>query len=349
MIQLTAFVLKEFRHIFRDRWTMVILLLLPVVMLILFGFAISTEVKNASFVYYDPVKADGSRAIVDRLDASRYFRCVGELRSPSEIERAFDRGRASLVLVFGDGAVNLIADGTDPNIASTVVHYAASVIGAETAASRIETDVRLLYNPMMLSAYNFVPGVMGMILMLICAMMTSISIAREKEKGTMEILLASPMNPLTLIMAKAVPYMVLSLVNLCTILLMSVFVLGVPVTGSIPGLFAVSFVYIFAALALGLLISSAANSQMVALLVSVMALMMPVILLSGMMFPVDQMPRPLQWISCLLPARWYISAVRKIMVKGLGMESIVREFAVLSVMAAVLVAAGLKQFKIRLE
>lgn len=352
-----AFVVKEFRHILRDRWTMMILLALPVVMIVLFGFAISTDLREARFGVWDPRRDAGNRALVDRLDSSQYFAFVKEFRKEAEVDAAFRRGEISLAVLFGDGQITLIADGTEPNTASMVVNYATALLsssldgelGGGSVGPRIQTVTRLLYNPQMKSAYNFVPGVMGMILLLICAMMTSISIAREKELGTMEVLLVSPMDPLLVILAKAVPFLVISAVNLGTIILLSVYVLAVPVTGSLIWLVITSLVYILAALALGLLISSVAESQMVALLASGMGLMLPTILLSGMMFPVDQMPAPLRWLSCVLPARWYIAAVRKLMVKGLGVGSILRELGVLVAMATFLMAAGIKKFKVRLE
>jgi len=347
---------------------MMMLLALPILMLVLFGFAITTEVKNAHIAIYDPSNDAATRAIGARFGTSEYFKVVAELRTPEEIDGIFRFGDVSMVVVFGDGfyenlvrtgdaQVLLIADGTDPNTASTLVNYASAIVSSYQQELsplgelpyRIHSEVRLLYNPRMKGAYNFVPGVMGMVLMLICAMMTSISIAREKEKGTMEILLVSPMKPIVIILAKTIPYFVLSVVNLATILIMSVFVLEVPIAGSLPALVTVSLVFIFASLALGLLISSAVQTQVVALLISGMALMMPVILLSGMMFPVENMPRPLQWFSRVLPASWYIVAVRKIMIKGLGLASILKELSVLAGMALALIVVSLKRFRIRLE
>jgi len=347
---------------------MAILLLLPVMMLLLFGYAISTEVKNTGIAVYDPSKDAATERIISQLGRSSYFRVTAVLDSPDQIESAFRKGKTGLVVVFsdnfyenvmhtGDAQVQLIADGTDPNTALTLTNYAFSIITAyqtellerENVPYRIVPEVRLLYNPEMRSAYNFVPGVMGMILMLICAMMTSISIAREKEMGTMEILLVSPMPPLLIILSKAVPYFFLSCVNLTTILLLSVFVIGVPIAGSFTALLVLSLVFIFVALAFGLLISSITDSQTVALLISGMALTLPVILLSGMMFPVENMPWFLQAVSTVIPARWYIAAVRKIMIKGLGFASVLKEIGILSVMAAVLIAASLKKFKTRLE
>jgi len=372
MRQFVAFMKKEFYHITRDRWTMVILLAMPVVMLVLFGYAISTDVKGTKVAICDPSRDAATDAIVEALDASEYFDVTRYLASPDEIDRAFREG-VGLIVVFSerfaeglerpDGAsVLLVADGSDPNMATTLENYASSIIasrrqplgrssGGEAGAPqyRIETQVRLLYNPRMRSAYNFVPGVMGMVLMLVCAMMTSISVAREKETGTMEILLVSPMRPMAILLAKTAPYLALSAVDLAIILCLSVFVLDVPVRGSVALLVLVSILFIFLALALGLLISSAVSSQTVALLVSGMALMMPVMLLSGMIFPIENMPLFLRLLSNIVPARWYIRAVKKIMIEGLGLGSVLGELAVLAGMAGGLLALSLKKFKVRLE
>lgn len=359
MKHLSAFIRKEFRHIFRDMWTTIILLILPILMLFLFGYAITTEVRNIDAAVYDPSGDTITTALIKKIEASEYFTVSRILRSPDEIESAFRTGEIALAILFddnfdqrsrhtGDAQVQLIADGSDPNTAATLINYATNILRDATPA-RIIPAIKMLYNPGIKGAYNFVPGVMGMILMLICAMMTSVSIAREKEKGTMEILLVSPMRPLIVIVAKAVPYFILSVVNLTTILLISVYILNVPIAGSFVALITVSFVFILVSLALGLLISSAVNSQSVALLISGMALMIPVILLSGMIFPVENMPLVLQFLSNLVPARWYIAAVKKIMIKGLGFSSVTLELTILSATAGVLITLSLKRFKTRLE
>lgn len=369
MKQFLAFIRKEFYHITRDRWTMMIILAMPVVMLVLFGFAISTDVKNTPVAICDPSRDTATQAIVDELGASEYFRIERYLSNPDQIDGAFKSG-IGLVVVFserfaeslarsGDAEILLVVDGSDPNNASTLINYATNIIAsyqqssspgaANATAYRIDAKVKLLYNPRMKSSYNFVPGVMGMVLMLICAMMTSISIAREKEKGTMEVLLVSPMRPIAILLAKTAPYLALSLIDLATILCLSVYALEVPIRGSLALLVLISIVFIFLALALGLLISSVADSQTVALLISGMALMMPVLLLSGMMFPIENMPLFLRVISNFVPARWYIRAVKKIMIEGLGVGSVLKELAILSAMAAAILALSLKKFKVRLE
>ena len=363
-----AFVRKEFKHILRDRWTTIILLVMPVVMLLLFGYAINTEVRHSKVVVYDPSNDLASKTIIDKLLVNDYFILKKVVASTNEIEELFRKGEVNMAIVFserfyenlvhtGEAQVQLIADGSDPNTAVTLTTYATVIINSaqqellETGSlpGRISTEVKLLYNPTMKAAYNFVPGVMGMILLLICAMMTSISIAREKDSGTMEVLLVSPVKPLFMLLSKAVPYFFLSLVDLTIILCIAVFVMGVPIAGSFFWLIVISLIYIFLALALGLLISSIVNSQVAALLISGMALMIPVILLSGMMFPIENMPWFLQWISQLVPAKWFIIAVKKLMIMGLGFSSIVLEFSVLCLMTFTFIGISLKKFKVRLE
>ncbi|WP_289292013.1 MULTISPECIES: ABC transporter permease [Bacteroides] len=367
MKQFFAFVRKEFYHIFRDRRTMLILLGMPVVQIILFGFAISTEVKNVRVVVLDPSNDVMTRRIVDRIGTSEYFRMERMIHSPEELETIFREGDADLAIVFstrfadgiytGDSQIQLVADATDPNMATTRTNYAAGIIVSVQqemlppgmSVATIVPDVKLLYNPQMKSTYNFVPGVMGLILMLICAMMTSISIVREKETGTMEILLVSPVKPLFVILSKAVPYFVLSFINLVTILLLSVYVLHVPVAGSLFWLITVSLLFIFVSLALGLLISSVTRTQVAAMLASGLILMMPTMILSGMIFPIESMPLVLQIISDILPARWYIQAVRKLMIEGVDITLVLKEVGILALMAAVLITVSFKKFKNRLE
>lgn len=367
MRQLIAFVRKEFYHIFRDRRTMLILLGMPIVQIILFGFAITTEVKNVRLAVLDPSNDVVSRQVIDRLDASEYFILTHRVQSPQEMEKLFDEGDVDMAVVFGTqfadnlytghASIQLVVDATDPNMGTTQVNYASGIIAGVQQEMlppgltpvTIVPQVKLLYNPQMKSAYNFVPGVMGLILMLICAMMTSISIVREKEMGTIEILLVSPVKPLFIILAKAVPYFVLSFVNLATILLLSVYVLHVPVAGSLWWLIGVSLLFIFVSLALGLLISSITCTQVAAMLISGLVLMMPTMLLSGMIFPVESMPLPLRVISDFLPARWYIQAVRKLMIEGVDISLVLTEVGILFFMAVVLILISFKNFKNRLE
>lgn len=372
-----VFVQKEFYHILRDRWTTIILLALPILMIILFGFGITTEIRNTKFAVYDPAGDFTTRGIINKLESSEYFTLERYLSSPDQIEQLFREGKTGFAVVFSDEQILLVADGTDPNTASILTNYATALINsyleesavreagggaatnvagdppvaAATAAARrtITPEIRLLYNPSLKSAYNIVPGIMGMILMLICAMMTSVSIAREKELGTMEVLLVSPMKPFLIILSKIVPYFTISVINYVTILILSVYVLNVPIAGSLILLSGLSLLFIMVSLLLGILISSLVEKQIVALLISGMLLMMPAVFLSGLMFPIESMPEVLQWLSHILPVKWFIIAVRNVMIKGLGFSSIIKEVAILTGMAAVILAVSIKKFKFRLE
>lgn len=363
-----SFVRKEFYHILRDKRTVLIALGMPVIQIILFGFAISTEVQNVRVAVYNPSHDVMAEEITRKIDANKYFTVVDELRIPGRIEKLFEKNEVDLVVVFeenfsgellhtGSSKIQLIVDATDPNTAQTETGYITNILasyqrehsGINGAGLQIIPELKLLYNPQMKSAYNFVPGVMGLILMLICAMMTSISIVREKERGTMEILLVSPVRPLLIILAKVLPYMVLSCVNLITILLLSVYLLGVPVAGSLFWLSLVSLVFILVSLSLGLLISTLVRTQVAAMLASGMVLILPVVLLSGLIFPVESMPSLLQWVSDIIPAKWYIMAVRKLMIQGVGVIYVWKELVILSSMAFLLVTISLKKFKNRLE
>ncbi|MCL1974181.1 MAG: ABC transporter permease [Bacteroidetes bacterium] len=365
--QLSAFIKKEFRHIFRDRRSMLILLVMPIIQIILFGFAITTEVKNARVAVFDPSNDTATQHIINRINASEYFDIEYYPQQLESVNQLFQEGNIRLAILFtdhfeerlrhtGDAAVQLLADATDPNQAGMLVAYASNILAAcqqewmeEYAAPlQIVPEIRMLYNPQMKGAYNFVPGVMGLILMLICAMMTSIAIVREKEMGTMEVLLASPMRPGYLIFSKVVPYFSLSMVNLMTILFLSVFVLGVPVSGSLFWLLIASFLFITVALSLGILISTIVRTQVAAMLISGMALMMPVMLLSGMIFPVENMPLLLQLLSHAVPAKWFILSVKKLMIQGLPVHYVRKEFGILAFMAILFISVSIKNFKVRL-
>ena len=347
MKQLIAFVIKEAKHILRDKRTMLILFGMPVVMMLLFGFAITTDVKNVRTVVVTSEMSPRTQQAVERLAQSEYFIITQTVNTPQEAERLIRSQQADMALVFAQGrGVQMMVDGSDPNMATQWTNYAQGVL-ANMQGSMVNS--KMLYNPQMRSAYNFVPAIMGMLLMLICAMMTSISIVREKEKGTMEVLLVSPVRPLMVIIAKAVPYLVLAFAILITILLMARFVLGVPLAGSLFWILAVSTLYILLALSLGLLISNVAQTQLVALLMSAMVLLMPVVMLSGMLFPVESMPTILQWLSAIVPPRYYIEAMRKLMIMGVGIGEVAREVAVLAGITVVLLAIALKKFNVRLE
>lgn len=365
MRQFLSFVRKEFYHITRDVRTMLILLAMPIILIILFGYAITTEIKRVPIAIFDQSRDELTLKMTDRLKASEYFDLYTTVSSHAEAQALFRQGKADVVVVFPpqyastpDAHVQILADATDPNEATQLSNYCAAIIADELAVNTnaeqfsippgVTPVISLLYNPQMKGAYNFVPGVMGLILILICAMMTSVGIVKEKEMGTMEVLLVSPLKPVYIILAKAVPYLLLSMVNIGTILLLSYFLLEVPIKGSLLLLVSISILYAIVALCLGLLISTIADTQQAAMLISGMALMLPIMLLSGMMFPVENMPVLLQWLSNIVPAKFYITAIKDVMIKGLPASEVMEEVGVLVLMAVVLVALSVKRFKIRL-
>jgi len=347
-----SFVIKEARHILRDRRTMLILFGMPVVLMLLFGFAITNDVKNVRTVVVTSQMDHLTQQAVERLAASEYFDITATVGTSQEAEQLIRYQRADMAIVFGKdfaskkSGLQMIVDASDPNMAQQWTNYAQqTIVNGQSSL----VNLKMLYNPQMRSAYNFVPAIMGMLLMLICAMMTSISIVREKEKGTMEVLLVSPIRPLMIIIAKAVPYLVLAFAILITILLMGRYVLQVPLQGSLLWIIIVSLIYILLALSLGLLISSIANNQLMALLMSAMVLLMPIVMLSGMLFPIESMPVVLQWVSAIVPPRYYIEAMRKLMIMGVGIGDVLREVSILTGMTIFLLVVALAKFKTRLE
>lgn len=368
MKQFKAFIIKEYYHIFRDKRTMLILLAIPLIQLLLFGFAITTEVRNVNIAILDLSIDISTQRIINQINASRYFNTASTINNSVEIEEAFKNGQVNMAIIFesnfhqnlfhtGKAQIQMVIDGTDPNQGRMQEQYASNIIMSyqqellqeHNIPFQIVPEVKMLYNPQNKSAYNFVPGVMGLIIMLICAMMTSISIVREKEMGTMEVLLSSPIKPLYIILAKAVPYFTISVINLITILLLAYFVLDVPLAGSLISLLMVSFLYIFVNLTLGLLISNVVDNQVGAIIISGMGLMVPVMLLSGMIFQIESMPPVLQWISNIIPAKWYIMSIKKMMISGLSITTALREVVILCSMLIFLIIVNIKTFKTRLE
>ncbi|HBX45619.1 ABC transporter permease [Limibacterium fermenti] len=366
--QFLAFVRKEFRHMFRDRKTLLILFGLPVVQILLFGFALTNEIKDSRIVICDYAKDEASRRIIERFAANNHFVVEESLKSHLQIEDAFQEGRIKLAVIFPanflsdlhhlhQAQVQLIADASDPNTANILKGYATNILmdyQKELSMDsplpyQIGSEMRMLYNPQLKGAVNFVPGVMSLILMLICVMMTSVSIVREKEYGTMEVLLVSPVNPLLLILSKAVPYLFLSLVNLTVIVVLSVTLLEVPVNGSLILLFLESTLFIITALSLGLLISNLVKTQQAAILFSLIGLMVPTILFTGFMFPIENMPVVLQWFANVIPSRWYYVIIKSVMIKGAGIQAVWKETVVLLLMTGFLLFISFRNFKTRLE
>ena len=358
-----SFVKKESLHILRDVRTMMIVLLIPVVLMILFGFAISTEVNNLNVAIVAPNRTEGVRQVVERLANNPYFTVI-DYDSSIDIDKVLRSGKADAVVVFDEDYEHLIAqraediatppaiqfifDASNTNIAQTGAAYLQNVVSSDHSRQEL-LNLHLLYNPQMKSAYNFVPGIMGLIFILICAMMTSVSIVREKEMGTMEVLLVSPVRPIKIILAKMIPYFVISCINLATILLIAHYLLDVPMSGGLGGIVFISLIYLILALALGLLVSTLASSQVVALLISAMVMLLPMMMLSGMVFPLENLPTVLKPLPYIVPARWYIEAIRKMMIMGLPLSAVVKEVAILIFMTFVLMGVSLKKFKDKLE
>ena len=352
MKQFISFIIKEAKHIVRDKRTMLILFGMPIIMMLLFGYAVRNDVRNVRTVIVMSNTDYVTQQAVDRLSASEYFTITQVVATPIEAEQAIRDQKADLAIVFGKdyasghSSLQFIVDGADPNMAQQWTQYANAVI---TNPNNGLVNTKLLYNPQMKSAYNFVPAIMGTLLMLVCAMMTSISIVREKERGTMEVLLVSPVRPILIIIAKVIPYLVLAFIILIVILLMANSLLGVPLQGSVFWIFVISTIYILLALSLGLLVSNIAKTQLVALLLSAMVLLMPIVMLSGMFFPIESMPKVLQYVSAIIPTRYYTSAMRKLMIMGVGVRQVMHEMIVLICMLIGLLGLSLAMFNKRLE
>lgn len=368
MKRFIGFIKKEFYHIFRDKRSLFILFGMPIVQVLLFGFAITNEINNVDIAILDHSKDASTKEIIDKISASKYFSVNLFLENEKAIETVFKKGKIKAVLNFekdfskklqtqNQATIQILTDATDPNTANTISNYTSSILRNYQELLnkdvkipyQIVTQTRMFYNPELKSVFMFVPGVMTIILMLVSAMMTSISITREKELGTMEILLVSPLKPFQVIVGKVMPYILLSVVNAIIIILLSIFVFKMPVEGSLFLLGAESILFIINALSLGILISTMAATQQTAMMVSLMGLMLPVILLSGFIFPISSMPIPLQMISNIIPAKWFIIILKGIMLKGVGLTYLWKETLILMGMTLFFIAMSIKKYKIRLE
>lgn len=368
MKALFILVYKEFLHILRDYRTLLILFGLPIVQILIFGFAINNEIKDAHITIVDPSKDEISREIQQRLLSSGYFILEDMASEVESVYRDFKEDKIRLAVVFPTQMqqrfyrdekvqIQLIADASEPNTATTLVNYASAIIndyqkeklGLGAMPLQIHTQQKMYYNPEMRSVFLFVPGVIVIILMLISAMMTSLAITREKELGTMEILLVSPVRAVYVIIGKVIPYFLLGMLIAGILLIAGNLIFEMPVRGSYLLLLAEMVLFVMTSLALGIFISTRTDSQMVAMMFSLLALMMPTILLSGFIFPIESMPLPLQIISHILPGKWFLIILKNIMLKGVGLELVWKETLILMVMLLVLLAAGIRNFKIRLS
>jgi ABC-2 type transport system permease protein len=368
MKQFLSFVKKEFRHVLRDRRVLLILFGMPVVQVLLFGFALSNEIKNTKIVIVDYAKDYASQQITTKIAASHYFDIEKNLLSHDQLLSAFKKGKIREAVIFpanfakdlshkSGAQIQIISDASDLNTSNQIIGYLTNIILNYQAEQnklqkipiQIIPETTMLYNPELKGAPNFVPGVMAMVLLLVCVMMTAVAIVKEKETGTMEVLLVSPMKPWTIIVSKAAPYLILSLVDLISILVLSVYVLDVPVAGNIFLLLAESTLFIITCLMLGILISIGTASQQIAMLISLVGMMMPAMMLSGFMFPVENMPYALQIISSIIPSKWYYIIVKNVMIKGAGFSAVWKETLVLVGITLLLFFVSLKKFKIRLQ
>lgn len=368
MKKFLGFVKKEFYHIFRDPRTLLVLFGIPVAQLLIFGYAVNNEIKNIRIAIYDQSKDPVTLEISNKIMASGYFILDDNLQTVSNIEEIFREGNIKEVIVFepefstklereGTARIQLLADASDANTANLVVNYTSAIIGDyvqkmnQLAAPpmQIEPEVRMVFNESLKSAYMFVPGTMALILMLLSAMMTSISIAREKEMGSMEVLLVSPLRPAQIVIGKVIPYVALAFINALTIIALGYFVFGIPVNGSLVLLLAESLLFISLALSLGILISTMAKSQQVAMFISLFALMLPTMILSGFIIPIENMPALLQWLTYIIPPKYYIIIIKNIMLKGTGFQFIWKETLILAGMMVLFIVISVKKFKIRLD
>lgn len=366
--QLFTFVKKEFKHVFRDKKTLLMLFGMPTAQIILFGFALTNEIKNTKIGVLDFSKDNISNQLVQKIDESKYFDVASYLRSEKEVEQAFKRDEIRAAIVFpsnfaqdlqhvNKAQIQIIADASDPNAATSITNYLSSIITdyqqqqriTAVAPMQIMSEVRMMYNPELKGAPNFVPGVIALVLMLVCTMMSSVSIVKEKELGTMEILLVSPFKPIYIIISKLMPFLIISIFNLGIILILSATLLDLEIKGNIFLLFFASILFIVTSLAIGLLISTTAKTQQNAMMISLMGMMLPTMLLTGFMFPIENMPLVLRALSNIVPSRWFFIIIKNVMLKGLGIASIWKELLILTTMCVTLLTLSINKFKIRLQ
>lgn len=363
---LVAFMVKEMRHLLRDRQTLAILLLLPLAQVILFGFALRTDVNEIRLAIVDPTPDAQTLAIRGRFAGNGRFRLLDAARSLDAVEPDFRQSAADVAIVFPPNfsdqlasgvptRIEVVSDASDPNAGTTMQSYVSAVIASWQAdlsvasgGVQIVPQVRMRFNPSLQSVNLFVPGLIALVVMMVSALMTAISLSREMERGSLEILLVSPLHPWQIIVGKVVPYLVLAFANVATALLSAWVVFHVPFRGSLLLLLGASTLYALVGLALGVLIAALTTSQRAAMMAAMLGTMLPTVMLSGMVFPVASMPVPLQLLSRIIPARWFVVVVRGIMLKGAGLAELWQELAILTVILLVLLVAATRSFKTRL-
>jgi ABC-2 type transport system permease protein len=367
MSALAGLLRKEVFHILRDRRTLVVIIALPILQVILFGYAIRTDVDHVRLAIVDPDPDEVTLALRARFDAAGVFRTVAVVPRIDRLDSLFQRGAAQGAVVFeprfaerlGRGlpaGLLIVADATEPNTGSIVQAYAAAVVQTyerEQRASgrrlQIVPTVRMRFNPTRESSNLFVPGLMAFVLTIVSSLMTAISLTREKETGTMEALLVSPLRPWQIIVGKVLPYVAVGFVSVVGVIVEARLVFGVPLRGSLTLLLVEGLLFILVSLSLGILISARTSSQRVAMLGALAGTMLPTMLLSGFIFPIESMPWPLRAISVVVPARWFVLVARSIMLKGVGLAYLWQPTLVLFLMAAALLTASTHAFHERLE
>lgn len=365
MKQLKSFIRKEFLHIFRDPRTLIILFGMPAMQIIIFGYVVTMDVREARIGIVDYSRDPVSRHLAQKFDASEFFKIV-ELPTESDMDGALKSGRIKAALVFkpdfaaslqreGAAVLGATIDASEPNMARLLSSYLEAIIadfnreqvGAPIVG--VTPKVRMVYNPALKNEFMFVPGLMTLILMLICTLMTSVTITREKEFGIMEVLLVSPLRPIQIILGKVTPYLALGFADVILILVMANLIFGLPIRGSLTLLLAESLLYIALALSLGILISTISKTMQQAMFISLIGLLLPSVLLSGFIFPLENMPMFYQALSLMLPPRWFIVIIKNIMLKGTGFALVWKETLVLIGMTVFFIAMSAKKFKLRLE
>ncbi|OFW39042.1 MAG: hypothetical protein A3F70_03005 [Acidobacteria bacterium RIFCSPLOWO2_12_FULL_67_14] len=352
---------KEFRQIARDRRTLVILLFVPAFFLLLYGYALNFDIRNIRLAVEDNDRSSTSREVVSAFVNSGYFDLVATISSDADIVRLLDRGDARAVLVIPAGfgrdarnghttSVQLIVNGDNANTATTVVGYAVGLVGALSTRYEVQarlaspvgplvrTEPRIWYNPELRSTLFLVPGLIAYFAMITAVVSTALSIVREKEVGTMEQVRMSPVGPLAYVIGKTVPYFVVSLVSAMAIIGASMLLFDLPMRGSWPLLVASVSLFLVGALGFGVLISTIAETQQVAFQVAILTSYLPTFMLSGFIFPISSMPGPLQIVTYAVPARYFLTVLRAIVLKGVGAAAFWEELAALGIFAAMILA-----------
>ncbi|MDR0363491.1 MAG: ABC transporter permease [Bacteroidales bacterium] len=357
-----AILIKEFQHIFRDRKTLAMVFVIPVVMIILFGYAISNEIKNTKIAILNHAHDPLSYTLIEKVTSTNYFQNIKFLHGNHEIEEIFREGKVRLVLVIPDrfeqsfykeknATVQLVADASDLNNTVTLVNYMQTIVSDFQAEQNVllpnmqpfQINVKMEYNPEMKSVYMFVPGNIAMVMVIVTALMASITLSREKESGSMRMLTITPIRPIFVILGKILPYMIISFFSAIVILLMAVFIFQMPINGGIALLLLICLIFMLTAASFGILVSTFAPSQQVAMIATMMGLFMPTMLLSGFIFPIENMPWILRVFSNIVPSTWFIIAIKDVMIKGAGFVGILKPFLILILLNIVLITITLQR------